>query len=145
MALGVRSNSLSSSSVRWTPAAPRVSRAGRPCMAGEGTDAAASPDEAIRLRKSERYVELFSRMELPADLRKLGVQQIADGEKPWFEKHNEKVAMYDKLFASGTASGIELVKGAEKIRTGKLRKLSDIEGPDSAVRMGVKFDNLFDD
>uniref|UniRef100_A0A6T8PG75 Uncharacterized protein n=1 Tax=Hemiselmis andersenii TaxID=464988 RepID=A0A6T8PG75_HEMAN len=145
VAVGRSTSALGTACVRWTPAL-RGPGAGMLLMS-ERDVCEAVRDEAQaeeRMHKMRQYEELFSK-ELPADLTRLGVDQIAAGEKPWFEKHNEKVALYDKLFSKGTESGEELVEMAAKIRTGRVKHLSEVDGlPEGLVRIGTSFDTLFD-
>lgn len=53
----------------------------------------------------------------------------------------EKVALYDKLFSSGTVSSDKLVKDVERISSGKIKTLVEVEGMDGASvfrpRLGV--------
>mmetsp|Transcript_38810 Transcript_38810/g.99155 ORF Transcript_38810/g.99155 Transcript_38810/m.99155 type:complete len:167 (-) Transcript_38810:178-678(-) len=137
---------LGAASIRWTPALRGPAAVGLSMTAREGCDRAVLDEalEARRMQKLRQYEELFSK-EVPSDLTRLGVDQIAAGEKPWFERHNEKIALYDRLFSQGTASGEELVEMAAKIRTGTVQRLSEVKGlPEGSVRIGTSFDTLFE-
>jgi hypothetical protein len=59
--------------------------------------------DAEREAKLAKYAELFSITDMPADVRRVNVNQIAAGKKPWFEIRREKAALYDRLFSMGTA------------------------------------------
>jgi hypothetical protein len=63
----------------------------------------------------------------PDELNNL-LHQIATGKKPFFVARREKVALYDRLFSSGTVRSDKLVEGVERVRSGRAKSLVEVEG-----------------
>lgn len=80
-----------------------------------------------REKKMALYAELFE-LDVSGDVRRHAAKQIATGKKPFFVARREKVALYDKLFSSGTVRSDKLVEGVERVRSGRAKSLVEVEG-----------------
>ena len=74
-----------------------------------------------------RHPCMYSMPCFPDELKTL-LPQIAMGKKPFFVARREKVALYDKLFSSGTVRSDKLVENVDRVRSGRVKSLVEVEG-----------------